>query len=63
MKGVPDSVMDEPWSLKMGGQVLFTMAKGECLRKWVFSHTAHHRGILTVYLRLAGVQFPSVYEE
>lgn len=63
LKGVPDSVMDEPWSLKMGGQVLFTMAKGACLRKWVFSHTAHHRGILTAYLRLAGIQFPSVYEE
>lgn len=63
LQGVPDSVMDEPWSLKMGGQVLFTMKKGDCLRKWVFSHSAHHRGILSVYLRMAGVQFPSIYEE
>ncbi len=62
LEGVPDSVMDEPWSLKMGGQTLFTMKKGECLRKWVFSHSAHHRGILSVYLRMAGLQFPSIYE-
>lgn len=63
LQGVPDFVMDEPWSLKMGGQTLFTMKKGPCLRKWVFSHSAHHRGILSVYLRMAGVQFPSIYEE
>ncbi|MBL8817556.1 MAG: hypothetical protein JNL58_16140 [Planctomyces sp.] len=63
LNGVPDSVMDEPWSLKMGGQTLFTMSKGSCIRKWVFSHSAHHRGILSVYLRMAGVEFPSIYEE
>lgn len=63
LHGVLDSVMDEPWSLKMGGQVLFTMKKGDCLRKWVFSHSAHHRGILSVYLRMSGLQFPSIYEE
>lgn len=63
LQGVPDSVMQEPWSLKMGGQVLFTMNKGDCIRKWVFSHTAHHRGILSVYLRMAGLEFPSIYEE
>lgn len=62
-QGVPDSVMGEPWSLKMGGQTLFTMRKGDCIRKWVFSHSAHHRGILSVYLRMAGVVFPSIYEE
>jgi len=63
LAGVPDSVMHEPWSLKMGGQTLFTMNKGDCIRKWVFSHTAHHRGILSTYLRIAGLKFPSIYEE
>ncbi len=63
LRGVPDSVMYEPWSLKMGGQTLFTMNKGDCIRKWVFSHSAHHRGILSAYLRMAGLQFPSIYEE
>ncbi len=63
LKGVPDSVMHEHWSLKMGGQTLFTMSKGDCIRKWVFSHSAHHRGILSAYLRMAGLEFPSIYEE
>jgi len=63
LTGVADPVMEESWSLKMGGQTLFTMKKGDCLRKWVFSHSAHHRGILSVYLRMIGVSFPSIYEE
>lgn len=62
-QGAPDEVMAEPWSLKAGGHTLFTMNKGDCLRKWVFGHIAHHRGILSVYLRMAGVVFPSLYEE
>lgn len=63
LQDVPDAVMAEPWSLKAGGHTIFTMPKGDCLRKWVFSHTAHHRGILSVYLRLAGQQALSLYEE
>lgn len=63
LKGIPDSTMSEDWCLKMGGETLFMMKKGDCIRKWVFSHSAHHRGILSAYLRLAGVQFPSIYEE
>lgn len=62
LKGVPDAVMAEPWTMKAGGQLLFTMTKGDCLRKWVFSHTAHHRGILSAYLRMAGVPHDSLYE-
>ncbi len=63
LQGVSDEVMAEPWSLKAGGHTIFTMLKGDCLRKWVFTHTAHHRGILSAYLRMAGVRCPSLYEE
>jgi uncharacterized damage-inducible protein DinB len=62
LRGVPDAVMAEPWTMKMGGHVIFTLPKGECLRKWIFSHTAHHRGILSAYLRMAGVPHDSIYE-
>jgi len=58
-----DAQLDEPWTMSMGGQVLFTMKKGECLSKWVFGHTAHHRGVLSATLRLAGVEHASIYEE
>ena len=63
LAGVGDATMDEPWTMRFGGQDLFTMKKGDCLRKWVFAHAAHHRGILSVYLRMAGVKIGSIYEE
>lgn len=62
LDGVSDAKMDEPWTMSMGGQELFTMKKGDCLRKWVVTHTAHHRGILSALLRLAGVKHGSIYE-
>lgn len=63
LEGVPDSKMDEDWSLKHGGHTLLTMKKGPCLRKWLFTHQAHHRGILSAYLKMVGVKFSSIYEE
>ncbi len=58
-----DETLQQPWTMKMGGQELFTMKKVEVLSKWVVTHTAHHRGILSTYLKLAGVEFSSIYEE
>ena len=49
-----------PWSLKRGGQVLFTAPRGEVVRGHL-SHLIHHRGQLTVYLRLLDVPLPSIY--
>ena len=63
LEGVADDVMAEPWTMKMSGHPLFTMPKGDVLRKWVFTHQAHHRGILSTYLKMAGVKFSSIYEE
>ncbi len=57
-----DTKFADPWTMKMGGQPLFTMNKGHCIRKWVLSHTIHHRGILSVYLRLRGVELMPVYD-
>ncbi|AWM37332.1 DinB superfamily protein [Gemmata obscuriglobus] len=62
LKGVTDTVMAETWTMKAGGHVLFSMTKGDCLRKWVLSHTAHHRGILSAYLRMGGVPHDSIDE-
>jgi len=49
-----------PWSLTMGDKVLFTMPRGGVVRQ-NFSHLAHHRGQLSVYLRLLDIPVPSVY--
>lgn len=62
LESVSDETLAEPWSLKMGGQILFTIPKGACLRTWVMNHTIHHRGILSVYLRMQGVELTPVYD-
>lgn len=55
-----DSDFDVPWSLKMKGNVLFTMPRGAVVRQHI-SHLSHHRGQMTVYLRLRDVPVPSTY--
>ncbi len=57
----PDAALLAPWTLKQGGQTVFTMPRGGVLRTWVLSHMIHHRGQLSVYLRLLDVPVPSVY--
>lgn len=55
-----DADFDVPWSLKMKGNVLFTLPRGVVVRQHI-SHLSHHRGQMTVYLRLLDVPVPSIY--
>jgi uncharacterized damage-inducible protein DinB len=55
-----DADFDVPWSLKMRGNVLFTLPRGAVVRQHI-SHLSHHRGQMTVYLRLLNVPVPSIY--
>jgi len=48
------------WSLQHGERVLFTAPRGSVVRNHI-SHLSHHRGQLTVYLRLLDVPVPSIY--
>ena len=52
--------LDVPWSLKRGEQVFFTAPRGVVVRGHL-NHFIHHRGQLTVYLRLIDVPIPSIY--
>ena len=49
------------WSLKRGGQDMFTLPRIAAFRSFVLSHTIHHRGQLSVYLRLNDVPVPPIY--
>lgn len=51
----------EPWSLRSGEQVFFTMPKAAVLRSFVMNHAVHHRAQLGVYLRLNDVPLPGMY--
>ncbi len=55
-----DSDYKVNWSLKRGQQVFFTAPRGVIVRQTI-NHLVHHRGQLTVYLRLIDVPVPSIY--
>ena len=59
--GAGDDVWMQPWSLLAGGQVAFTMPKAAVMRGFVLSHGIHHRGQMSVYLRLRDIPVPSIY--
>lgn len=49
------------WSLSANGKALFSMPRIALVRSILLNHSYHHRGQLTVYLRLLDVPLPSVY--
>ena len=49
------------WSLVAGSKTFFTMPRIAVVRSFILNHTIHHRGQLTVYLRLLDVPLPPVY--
>ena len=55
-----DDDFSKPWSLKMGDQVLMTLPRGATTRNHL-SHLFHHRGQMSVYLRLLDIPVPSLY--
>jgi uncharacterized damage-inducible protein DinB len=59
--GTDDETFRKAWSLLRGGAPIFTLPRAAVLRSMLFSHIIHHRGQLTVYLRLNDVPLPSVY--
>lgn len=56
-----DEQWHRPWSLLQTGNTIFTQPKIGVLRGMVLNHMIHHRGQLTVYLRLNDVPVPAVY--
>ena len=52
--------LNAPWSLRRGDMVLMTLPRGEVARQ-TLRHLVHHRGQLSVYLRLLDVPLPSIY--
>ena len=49
------------WSLLAGGKNIFTMPRIAVMRTMIMNHVIHHRGQLTVYLRLNDVPVPALY--
>ncbi len=57
---VTDEALSEPFSLNSEGKVLFSSPKKENVRQAI-NHLVHHRGQLTIYMRLKDISVPSIY--
>lgn len=56
-----DETFMTDWTMRNGEQVYFTMPKVAVMRTFVMNHIIHHRGQLSVYLRLNDIPVPSIY--
>ena len=56
-----DGELSAYWSLRRGDQEIFTMPRVSAFRTFVLYHLVHHRGQLSVYLRLNDIPVPSIY--
>lgn len=61
LAGASDEHLMQPWTLKSGGHTVFTLPRVAAIRFLALNHIIHHRGQLSVYLRLRDVPVPSIY--
>lgn len=56
-----NDTLQEPWTMRNGEQIYFTLPKIAVLRDSCFNHLIHHRAQLGVYLRLLNIAVPGTY--
>jgi uncharacterized damage-inducible protein DinB len=61
LAGASDQAMMQTWSLKVGGNEMFSMPRIGVIRSMIMNHVIHHRAQLSVYYRLNGVPVPGMY--
>lgn len=61
LESTNDQHLLTPWAFKMNGQTIQEHPRYQMIADAVFSHLAHHRGQLTVYLRLNEAAVPALY--
>ncbi|NNE98878.1 MAG: hypothetical protein HKN25_07645 [Pyrinomonadaceae bacterium] len=61
LNGVSDEDIMKNWTMKDGDKTYMTMPKAAVMRGFVMNHMVHHRGQLSVYLRLLDIPVPQIY--
>ena len=61
LRAASDETLAGDWTLRSGAHVIFTMPRYMAFRRITMNHIIHHRGQLTVYLRLRDVPLPPTY--
>src|ERR1700720_4284635 len=60
-KATDDRLLNTKWRMLAAGKLMSEQPRYVAIRDGVFTHMAHHRGQLTVYLRLNGEKVPAIY--
>jgi len=61
LQNASDEVLNAKYTVKRDGHLMFELPRKVMLRNMVFAHIVHHRGQLSVYLRLLDVPVPGMY--
>lgn len=61
LESVSDEHLNGMWTFRVGDKIFFTLPRKVVLRNMAFNHLVHHRGQLSVYLRLLNVPIPGMY--
>jgi len=56
-----DEILNAPYILRRGDHIIFQLPRKVMLRNFTFNHIVHHRGQLSVYLRLLNIPVPGMY--
>ncbi|MGC2584001.1 MAG: DinB family protein, partial [Acidobacteriaceae bacterium] len=61
LSGLREDQLSAVWTLKFGEQTIAALPRALALRRVFLNHLIHHRGQLSVYLRLLDVPVPGMY--
>jgi len=61
IESMDEKIVFDQWTLKAGDHIIAQMPKTAALRFIVTNHLIHHRGQLTVYMRLLDIPVPGIY--
>ena len=61
LAGRPDDELVADWTLRRDGGVVFSLPRIAMVQALVLNHLVHHRGQLSVYLRMRGCRIPPIY--
>ena len=61
LAGMSDDDFNKIWTVRRGEHVVSKSTKKAAIRGWALSHHIHHRGQLSVFLRLLDVPVPGMY--
>jgi uncharacterized damage-inducible protein DinB len=61
LEQVSDEAMKEIWTFRSGEHIVSQVPRYDALRSWMMNHQIHHRGQLSVYLRLLDIPIPGMY--